>query len=692
MFSRFRRRVGALIPALVAMASSALLSACLGDGDGASSEAEAGTAKFRTLALLAGPAERGGAGDVDGLGSQARLTYPNGLALAADGSLWLSQTKNGKIKRISAGGDVRTVYDLAANRTRVDASGQRADYDEPGALAVGPAGEAYVAVRQLSFTDGGLPGLLQQPIDERWAVLRITAAGRADVFAIPRSRDTGPRAFALAVNNRGELFIADTRCTIWRADGKGDAVLVHSSTGRGDGKPCTAGETFTQAITRMAFDPQDRLVYTSSGGELRRLEADGRATRIGSAPGVAFDCGAIAYAPNGNLIATDGSPQVYLGSAGRDPIAWLGSATDQGWFDGPAADARFGKPCGVAVNAAGDTFLADQDGHTVRRISSAGVVSTLAGLALQTAWRDGQGADARFSDDISLGAAGDGSVWVADARNYVLRRVDQTGKVATAVGSPRSGFFISADGPLSGAKLARPAAVAEAADGALWIGDLFSVRRLGTDGILSTRSVLPGGFALALVPDSAGNALALSGDYLFSVDGSTATQSYYQFKRYAAQASLDAAPVALDTQLTNDLAQQSSGFLPAGMCMARTGELYFTLGRAVMRRGSDGAVAVHSGAVSIRGSADGPAAEARFNNPAGLACADDGSIFIADSGNHTVRRISADRVVTTVLGRAGQAGHSFGAAPGGLDTPRSLALVPGGLVISSGLGLVIARY
>lgn len=691
--SQFRRRASTLVPAVVAtvaIASCVLLSACLGSGDDASDEPNAG--EFRTLALLAGPAERGGAGNRDGLGSLVRLSFPAGLALAGDGSLWLSQ-RDGKIKRISSNGEVRTVHDLQTQPPRTAANGQLVTYTDSGAVAAGPAGEVYMAVSQVSFPAAPAPGETVAASDARWAVLRVMGDGRADVFALPSAEGVGQQATALAVNGRGELFIADTfSCTIWRADGKGDAVLVHSNAPHGDGMPCVGFDSLTHGITRLTFDPQDRLVYSSSRGELRRLETDGSVSLIGAGARGGFDCGALAYAPNGNLIVTDGSSQVYLASPDQDASAWVGKAFERGWFDGSAEDARFGKTCGVAVNAAGDVFVADQEGHTVRRISRTGVVSTLAGLALQEGLRDGQGEQARFGSFVSLSASRDGAIWVADASNYVLRRVDRAGRVTTALGNHAAGLFKATDGPLSRATLGFPTAVAEAADGTLWIADGSSVRRLGTDGILNTHSAYPGGFPLALAPDSAGNLLVLSGDQGFPLEDGASVVSYFGLSRYASQGPLDAAPLVLETRLPAELAQQVMGRLPAGMCLARSGELYFSLGHAVMRRGSDGAVTVHAGAAAIAGSSDGPAADARFDQPAGLACGEDGSIFVADPGNHTVRRIDAQRIVSTVLGRPGQQGNGLGSAPGMLDTPRSLALVAGGLVVNSGLGLVIARY
>ena len=83
---------------------------------------------------------------------------------------------------------------------------------------------------------------------------------------------------------------------------------------------------------------------------------------------------------------------------------------------------------------------------------------------------------------------------------------------------------------------------------------------------------------------------------------------------------------------------------------------------------------------------------ARFNFPAGLACDATGGIYVADYENHTVRYIDAQRQVRTVLGTPGRAAHRTDTLPGELHSPRSLVLVPGGLVVATGLGLVRAGF
>ena len=129
-----------------------------------------------------------------------------------------------------------------------------------------------------------------------------------------------------------------------------------------------------------------------------------------------------------------------------------------------------------------------------------------------------------------------------------------------------------------------------------------------------------------------------------------------------------------------------------GLCALPDGSLAFTRGHAVWRRNADGRASPLAGSPVEPGTVDGPAAEARFDRPLGLACDDAGGIYVADDFNHTVRYIDAQRNVRTVLGVAGQRGHAVGQLPGLLNQPHSLVLVPGGLIVATGLGLVRAGF
>ena len=99
-----------------------------------------------------------------------------------------------------------------------------------------------------------------------------------------------------------------------------------------------------------------------------------------------------------------------------------------------------------------------------------------------------------------------------------------------------------------------------------------------------------------------------------------------------------------------------------------------------------------AGSLNQAGTQDGPGTAARFNLPTDLVCDASGGIYVADTSNHTVRYIDAQRNVRTVLGTPGAAGHPVDALPGKLDRPRALVLVPGGLVVGTGQGLVRAGF
>ena len=118
--------------------------------------------------------------------------------------------------------------------------------------------------------------------------------------------------------------------------------------------------------------------------------------------------------------------------------------------------------------------------------------------------------------------------------------------------------------------------------------------------------------------------------------------------------------------------------------------MLFTWGHAILRVGRDGVVSVFAGDVASFGSGDGPAQQARFYRPSGLAADGAGNIFVADTGNHTVRRITPSGEVSTVLGTAGKPGVVLGSAPGGLMSPTRLLLTPNGLLVGSTFGVVRA--
>ena len=141
-------------------------------------------------------------------------------------------------------------------------------------------------------------------------------------------------------------------------------------------------------------------------------------------------------------VAVDGAGNVFVADTYSDTIRKItpegvvttlaGSAS--GSTDGTGADASFDLPEGVAVDGAGNVFVADTFSKTIRKITSAGVVTTLAGSAYSLGSADGTGAAARFTRPSSLAVDRAGNVFVADWNNNAIRKITPAGVVSTVVG------------------------------------------------------------------------------------------------------------------------------------------------------------------------------------------------------------------------------------------------------------------
>ena len=144
-------------------------------------------------------------------------------------------------------------------------------------------------------------------------------------------------------------------------------------------------------------------------------------------------------------MAVDGTGNVYVADSENSTLRKVtpagvvttlaGTAGFPGSADGTGAAARFGFPAGVAVDGSGNVYVADTGNSTVRKVTPAGVVSTLAGTAGSYGSADGTGAAARFNLPIGVAVDGSGNVYVADTYNDTLRKVTPAGVVSTLAGT-----------------------------------------------------------------------------------------------------------------------------------------------------------------------------------------------------------------------------------------------------------------
>ena len=336
-----------------------------------------------SASLLAGSATEDG--DVNGTGSAARFSGINGIAVGADGHLYVTDGNNRQIRRITTAGVVTTV----------SGGPGVALYDYPGAIAAASSGELVIGnvatVVRLSsaFVASTLTGRASPPgfagaigLDNAGnaymvtnnSIQRITPAGATSTFAtVPTS--TGLRS--LAVDSAGQLMVADT-FRVWRISSAGVVALL-------------------------------------AGGAGGYVDATGTAAGFGQIGGLAVDAG-------GNVFVSERFSNTIRRITTAGVVSTYAGGIDQGGSnDGNLTSARFNSPWGLAFDATGNLWVADAGNLTIRRITPAGAVATVAGTANVLGNSDGTGPAASFRSLQQLAVEPGGSVLVGDGST--LRRV-----------------------------------------------------------------------------------------------------------------------------------------------------------------------------------------------------------------------------------------------------------------------------
>src|ERR1035438_8571457 len=342
-----------------------------------------------TISTLAGSP---GQGSADGTGVAARFANPWGVAADTAGNLYVADTDNHTIRKVTAVGAVSTFAGLAGLSGSADGTGSGARFNQPQGVAVDTNGIVYVA-------DTG-----------NYTIRKITPAGIVTTLAgsagISGSTDAtgGTARFyepeGIAVNSAGTLiYVADT----WN-------------------------HTIRQ-VTPVG------VVTTLAGS----------AGNFGSADGTGNS--AQFYQPQG--MAVDGSGNIYVGDTGNQTIrkvtglggvtSLAGLAGNYGSADGTGGSASFWNPQGIALDGSANLYVADSFNNTIRQVTPAGVVTTLAGTAGSLGSADGTGAAARFWQPQGVAVDSAGNVCVADSANGTIRRIASGAVVTTLAGSASAG-------------------------------------------------------------------------------------------------------------------------------------------------------------------------------------------------------------------------------------------------------------
>jgi sugar lactone lactonase YvrE len=482
----------------------------------------------------------------------------------------------------------------------------------------------------LALLLGAVPGFAQlvyQPYTF------VTVAGKAQTAGT----NDGPGAIArfrspngLALDSSGNLFVADQgNFTIRRIDTNGVVTTLAGQAGISGTNNGTGDDARFQQPDAVAVDNAGN-VYVADVSTIRKVTPDGTVTTL------------------------------------------AGQANKSGSTDGTVTNALFGGINGLAVD--GTVYVADTYyNHTIRKITSDGVVTTLAGLAGVSGTNNGSGSNARFYYPFGVTVDGNGNVYVADMGNYAIRKVTPDGTVTTVAGL--AGNSGKLDGIGTDARFSSVNGVALDAAGNCYVSDLGNdlIRKITPAGVVTTLagrfggasvdgtgSAVGFGFVAGVVVDSAGNVFVADAIGKTIRKGSPESapaaiiQSAYTFSTFAGRAGVNG---------TKDGTGNGARFSgPQGLVVDRNGNAYIadSQNHTIRKMTPDRVVTTVGGFAGNSGSSDGTGSEARFNQPLGVAADSAGNIYVADTFNHALRKINPDGVVATLAGLPGVGGTNDG--------------------------------
>jgi uncharacterized repeat protein (TIGR01451 family) len=573
---------------------------------------------------IAGNGLSGYSGD-NGPALNAQLNAPNGVAVDSLGNVYIADSNNDSIRKVSTSGVITTVAGSGMWGYSGDTGPAiAAQFAYPTGVAVDSAGNLYIADTY------------------NYRIRQVNAAGVIATVAgngtYGYSGDAGPAisaelgyVFNVAVDAGGNLYVADENNNRVRKVDTSGTITTFAGTGTccysGDGGPATSarlaypyGVALDTAGNLYIADTDDsRIRMVNAAGKITTVAGNGvfGSSGDGGAPTSAqlADPQGVAADSSGNLYIADTGGARIRKVAGGIITTLAGGAINDG---GMAVFGFFNQPSGVARDNAGNTYIADTGNDRVRKVTAAGAITTVAGTGAPGFAGDGGAATAArlyAPQGLALDAAG--NLYIADTSNYRVRKLDGAGNISTVAGNGSCCSTTGDGAAATGARIGQPYGLAVDSAGDLYISDINNnvIRKVNASGIITT--------------------VAGAGSYGYSGDGGPATR-----------AKLDG---------------------PYGLAVDAAGSLYIAdrYNNRVRKVDGSGNISTVAGdGTCCFGGDGGPATNAELCSPTGLAVDAAGNLYIADSCNERIRRVDTGGTITTLAGN-GSYGYS---GDGGLAT------------------------
>lgn len=327
-------------------------------------------------------------------------------------------------------------------------------------------------------------------------------------------------------------------------------------------------------------------------------------------------------------------------------VSTLAGTGTSGRTDGPGSTATFAGPGQAALDAQGNLYVADTDNHCIRKVTPAGVVSTLAGSGT-AGYLDGPAATAAFNAPKGVAVDGQGTVYVADYGNNCIRAISPAGMVSTWAGTTAPGLQ---DGPATTARFWEPTGLACDQQGNLYVADSRNerIRQITAQRVVSTLAG-SGPTDVKFVTDNFADGPAAAALFYYpygvAVDArGTVYVADYQNHRVRKIAAGTVSTVAGSTGgYAEGVGSQAKLYLPTSLAVDASGVLYVAdWGNGCLRRiEPTGQVSLFAGNPRTLGYADGPAATSLFSRSVGIAVLPSGAVlYVADSNNRRIRQLT----------------------------------------------------
>jgi streptogramin lyase len=664
--------------------------------------------KISSAGVVTTLAGSGSKGATDATGTAASFYYPSGVAVDATGNVYVADEVNNKIRNVSPTGVVTTLAGTGIAGS-TDGTGTAASFDSPAGVAVDTTGNVYVAdevnckIRKIALPLQSAP-LITWPAPTAISYGTALSLAQLDATAnVPGTfaytpaagtvLDVGSQTLSvtftptdtvdysiktvtqtLTVNQAVPVitWAAPTEITSGTALSSAQLDATANTEGAFVYTPAagTVPTTGSQTLS-VVFSPTDTTRYTSATATQTLLvdvvpvapsadaAGDVITTRftaiwnaVAGAAGYRLDVSTnssfssfvagyqsidVGNVTSANVSGLSANTTYYYRVEAYDstgagtssgtitvtttPPANIttpltvstlaGEALAYGTADGTGTGARFYYPSGIATDTAGNVYVADTDNQIIRKVTASGVVTTLAGLAQVSGSTDGTGTAARFQNPSGVAVDASGNVYVADTLNNTLRKVTPSGVVTTLAGT--SGASGSVDDTGTKARFYGPQGMAIDSSGNLYVADTNNH---------TIRKIVPSSGSVATVAGLAGN----SG----SSDG-----------------------LGIAARFNS----------PSGVTVDTAGDLYVVDAdnETIRKILPSGLVSTIAGLAGNSGGADGTGSAARFDSPSAVTIDTSGNVYIADTGNFTIRMLlPATGATSTIAGLAGTSGRADG--------------------------------